>query len=129
MKFSGFQGALLRQRSAKVASETPNAATHRIWRPPNRKLSDRGRGLLVEPLANHQRESREQGHRVRQHNANALLAHDAFDEALKCARLGSAIPWATATPAMSADNVLPALTSSASDSTSQIKNGSIVEFR
>ena len=129
MKFSGFQGALLRQRSAKVASETPNAATNRIWRPPNRKLSDRGRGLLVEPLANHQRESREQGHRVRQHNANALLAHDAFDEALKCARLGSAIPWDAAIPAMSVDNVLAALTSSASDSTSQIKNGSIVEFR
>jgi hypothetical protein len=61
LKFSGFQGALLRQRSAKVASETPNAATNRIWRPPNRELSDRGRGLLVEPLANHQRESPEQG--------------------------------------------------------------------
>lgn len=121
MKFSGFQGALLRQRSAKVASETPNAATNRIWRPPNRELSDRGRGLLVEPLANHQRESREQGHRVRQHHANALLPHNAVDEALKCARLGSAIPWAAATPAVSADNVLPAHTGSSGDPTPEAK--------
>ena len=128
-KASALHYALFRQLCANAASETPNAATNRIWRPPNRELSDRGRGLLVEPLANRQRESREQGHRVRQHHANALLPHDAVDEALKCTRLGSAIPWAAATPAMSADNVLPALTSGASDSTSQIKDGSIVEFR
>lgn len=86
-------------------------------------------GLLVEPLANRQRESREQGHRVRQHHANALLPHNAVDEALKCARLGSAIHWAAATPAVSADNVLPARTGSYSDPTPQIKDGCIVEFR
>jgi hypothetical protein len=51
----------VRQLCARVASETPNAATNRIWRPPSRELSDRGRGLMVEPLANHQRESPEQG--------------------------------------------------------------------
>src|ERR1700722_12239304 len=111
-KASALHYALFRQLCANAASETPNAATNRIWRPPNRELSDRGRGLLVEPLANRQRESREQGHRVRQHHANALLPHDAVDEALKCTRLGSAIPWAAATPAMSADTVLPAHTGS-----------------
>jgi len=49
--------AILRQLCAKVRSEAPNAATNRIWRPANIELSDGGRGLLVKPVANHQRES------------------------------------------------------------------------
>jgi hypothetical protein len=45
--------AILRQLSARVCSETPNAFTNRIWRPANSELSSGGGGLLLEPLANH----------------------------------------------------------------------------
>jgi len=117
--------AIFRQLCAKVRPEAPNAVTNRIWRQANSELHDSGRSLLVEPLANHQRESREQGHRVRQHHTNALLSHDAVDEVYQGARLGAAIFWNAAISAMPSDNVLPALTDSAGDPTPPVPSSSV----
>jgi hypothetical protein len=64
---------------------------------------------------------------VRQHCPNALVPYHAFDEALKSARLGAAIPWATAFAAMPTNHFLLALAGSSGNSAPQIKDGFITE--
>ena len=59
---------------------------------------------------------------MRQHRTNAPLPHDAADEVPKCARLGAAIPWIAAPPAMPTDDILLTLAGDSGDPTPQIKN-------
>src|SRR5215469_15045425 len=95
---------------------------------PDSEFLSGGRSLLAEPLANHQRESWEQGHRVRQHHANALLSDYAFDEAYKPAKLGSPIARGAAFTALSADHLLFALAGSSGDPTPWIEGSGIFRF-
>jgi hypothetical protein len=66
---------------------------------------------------------------VWQHRTNALLPHDALDKGHQFARLGAAIPWAAAFPAMPTDHVLLALTGGSRDSAPEIKDCCVVQFR
>jgi hypothetical protein len=59
---------------------------------------------------------------MRQHLTNAPLPDDAADEDPECARLGAAIPWIAAPPAMPIDDVLLTIAGDSGDSTPQIKS-------
>ena len=67
-------------------------------------------------------------YRVRQHRTNALLPHDAVDKAQESARLGAAIPWDAAFPAMPTDHVLLGLAGSSGDAAPQVKHVCVVQF-
>jgi hypothetical protein len=66
--------------------------------------------LFAVPLANHQRESWEQGHRMRRHRTDDCVAHGGFDQNPKSARLGATVSRIAASLVMPADYIFPLVT-------------------